>query len=165
MEQYTSNFNHHIKIEYDDPLIKNVELQPTNLQQDDVDLILAVAEYNALHDLDKIIELPAEQQIEQCETLLTQINSGFFELLRIKQALIFLENASPEEKRKFYTREAERRVRFTRHYLERVKDLIKHSKDACEIQAKSEEALGERYDLVQVWVLFLIYLIIDFHVK
>uniref|UniRef100_A0A914YX96 E3 ubiquitin protein ligase n=1 Tax=Panagrolaimus superbus TaxID=310955 RepID=A0A914YX96_9BILA len=151
LESVTSNFNNHIRIEFDDPMIKNIELHATNLQQDDVDLILAVAEYNAIEDLEKISELPAEEQIEQCEALLTENSKGFFELLRMKQALTFLEFATPEEKRKFYTREAERRVRFTRHYLDRVKELLKHSKEACEVQAKSEEALGERYDLVQAW--------------
>uniref|UniRef100_A0A914QSH2 Uncharacterized protein n=1 Tax=Panagrolaimus davidi TaxID=227884 RepID=A0A914QSH2_9BILA len=81
LESITSNFNNHIRIEFDDPMVKNIELHATNLQQDDVDLILAVAEYNAIKDLEKISELPAEEQIEQCEALLTENSKGFFELL------------------------------------------------------------------------------------
>lgn len=149
---YSSNFDKHIRVEFEDILIKNVEIKPTNLQQDDVDLIHALAEYNALNELRSIPELTDENIDKECETLLSENEQGFFILMKMKQTLTFLEQATPEEKRKFYTREAERRVRFTRHYLERVKELIKHSKDVHDLQSKSEEALGERYDLVQQWV-------------
>lgn len=149
LDEYTSNFSEHIRIEFDDPMIKAIELLPTNLQQDDVDLVNAMSSYEAIQEFEKLSD---EERQQLSGTIEEQNSRGLLELLRLEQTLIFLDTASPEDKRKFYTKESERRVRFTRHYLDRVKELWKYSKEIQDLQSKSEEALGERCDHVEIWV-------------
>lgn len=93
---------------------------------------------------------------EERTAFMTEVNEfnekSFLESIKMNEVLLFLNEATPEDKRKFYTREADRRVRFTKHSVDRFKELYNLAQKMSNSHSKTDETLSNRYDAVTEWI-------------
>ena len=152
LDECTADYENHIRIDFHEPLLKDTRKGYTEMSEDVSDFLLDQTNAKAEEHLEAVLRLPEEESEQHMEDITAQNERLYMEVTKMNETLMFLDEANPDDKRKFYTSEADRRVRFTRHQLERLKESDNLASKAIKCHQASEEKLGSRYEDVQTWV-------------
>uniref|UniRef100_A0A7E4W687 E3 ubiquitin protein ligase n=1 Tax=Panagrellus redivivus TaxID=6233 RepID=A0A7E4W687_PANRE len=152
LDNITKDFDSHIRVELNFAPVKNLPIMDTELDDFDVQLIFGAAKHYAMADIDKNgDQLDSKDFADLIMKESARNDAEALEAVRLKQVLLYLNHATPEEKRVLYTQEAERRVRFTRHAHERAKEMNNMAQSVFTAHTADDEKLAEMYGSILDW--------------